>query len=195
MHTQRNPVGWFEILLWLAPVSANTAKLSALIISCGLSLMFSGCKTPSRHGAATRITFCPVALHHNSIDLPGVQSTSYDLEDGYIVKRVRESWQQKQPEVKSRRMPDASEWARFGRVAADLRIWEWKGKYSEQDLGKIIFDGHYWEFSCTDGEKSMDSNGSNAYPKRHKPGKSTLNGNSLQRLEIALQQLTVPKRE
>ena len=170
-------------------------RLATTLLVGSLSFVLFGCTTVSQEKAAVRVAACPEALHYKYTSLPLMQGTAYDTEDGWIVKRVQESWREEQAIVQARRRPTAAEWEQFGRVLSELRVWEWRREYSLQDIGAMGFDGNWWEFSCRFGSSSLDSHGSNAYPKHRDPQKTTLDAKSLRRVERALEQLMDPKHE
>jgi len=136
---------------------------------------------------------CPDALHYKSSALPGFDMTTCEVEDGWIIKRLY-SWREP-PGVQARRKPTAVEWASFGRVLDDLRLWEWNKFYAPEDLGRRIYDGHSWAFSCRVRAHQAGVRARNAYPTYGDPQKTTRDATTFRRLTEALERLANPQRE
>ena len=159
----------------------------------GIFAVLSGCASVSHVPTDDRVAGCPDALHYKSSAHPEFHMTTYDVEDGWIIKRLY-SWREP-PGVQARRQPTAVEWASFGRVLDDLRLWEWNKSYAAEDLGLTIYDGHSWGFSCRIGVRQVDVRGRNAYPTYEDPQKTTRDATTFRRLTEALERLVKPQHE
>lgn len=65
------------------------------------------------------------------------------------------------PEKKSIVRPTEEQWASFLAALDSLRVWKWQTRY--EDPG--VCDGTSWKVEITWGDKSIDSSGSNSFPK------------------------------
>ena len=187
----------FYLLAWV--LTATCRRLGGMGLRlrgqwlCGIIAVLSGCASVNHVPTDDRIAGCPDALHYKSSAHPEFHMTAYDVEDGWIIKRLY-SWREP-PGVQARRKPTAVEWARFGRVLDDLRLWEWNKFYAPEDLGHRIYDGHSWAFSCRVGAHPADVRGRNAYPTYGDPQQTTRDANTFRRLTEALERLVNPQHE
>ena len=160
----------------------------------GIFAVLSGCASVSHVPTDDRVCGCPDALHYGSSALAGFDTATYEVEDGWIMKRLY-SLREPPGVQETRRKPTAVEWASFGRVLDDLRLWEWNKSYAAEDLGLTIYDGHSWGFSCRIGVRQVDVRGCNAYPTYGDPQKTTRDATTFRRLTEALERLANPQHE
>ena len=157
----------------------------------GIFAVLSGCASVSRVPTDDPVAGCPDALHYKSSAHPEFHMTTYDVEDGWIIKRLY-SWREP-PGVQARRKPTAVEWASVARVLDDLRLWEWRKSYSSEDLGLTTYEGHSWAFSCRMGAHQVSVRGRNAYPTYGNPQMTTRDATAFRRLTEALERLVNPQ--
>jgi hypothetical protein len=156
-------------------------------------LLLCGCASTGRHASQLGDAATPGGLHFESVSLPPNWRTSYDLEDGWVVKRFCGA--SGKAVIEARRKPTAAEWRPFNRFVASARVREWRGQYSAQDLACFVDDGERWTFTYRTTDYVVESRGDNGYPKWGKPQRTTMDRKTLDRLEKAFEKLAGPNYE
>ena len=151
-----------------------------------------GCSGTPRAQQGVDPTAIPDALHYEIVSYPMVERTTFDLEDGWVVKRFLGSTSK--AVIQARRRPAPGDWQDFGRFITQARVWEWKANYERvASVFDQVCDGESWTFSLQMNRYSLESKGSNAYPRWKDPRKTSLDDKSLGRLTEAFERLVGPK--
>jgi hypothetical protein len=158
------------------------------------ALLCAGCvsfRTTSDTGAS------PSQLHYESVGLPIVHTTRYNVTDGLITKRVTTySYPLRRQQVLANvsRRPAPNQWRDFWRKMADLGVSHWKSIYSPEQVNPrtIISDGHCWSFSYRSDSIAVRTSGCNAYPVIRQPQRTTFDETAFSRLGEALECLVLP---
>ena len=165
------------------------------MVIAAFTLAFGGgCVVDSRQRATGSSTEAPDALRYeNTFALGGVVKT-YEVKGDFIIKRFSNTQNpySDQRSVVMRRKPAAPDWAAFWQEVGPLRLWEWKKSY-EPPSNVIISDGTCWTFSCRRGSLRVQSTGCNVAPKLGQPQAVEVFGESIGRLERALERLVNPR--
>jgi hypothetical protein len=155
-----------------------------------LTVLLCGCAGTARQASQLGDAALPSRLHFERVSLPLVWRTSYDLEDGWVVKRFCGA--PREAVVKARHRPTPSEWKSFNQFIANTGVREWRGHYSARDIACIVDDGEWWTLKWRTANYGVESHGDNGYPKWGKPQQTTMDRKTLDRLERALERLVDP---
>lgn len=156
----------------------------------------TSCSIPPRTPEGHDLASCPDVLHYRIVSYPMVDVTTFDLEDGWIVKRFS-AWN-RESVILARRIPSPEDWMDFNRFITRARVSEWKSGYRPEDIERSVFDsvndGRSWALSLDVNRHRVESIGTNAYPRWKHPKVTTNDSKSLDRLTEALDQLVGPDR-
>lgn len=164
--------------------------LASLMIMAGF---LTGCSTLQQPVAANR----PQALMFEFVGLPGCSIEKYELKrNGLLLYTYSIGDKRRNRTVIS---PDEERWTAFYQVIDRLRVWEWRAKYSPQDVDPKMFvdDGMQWTFAIQKAGRIVASRGDNAVPSLENPTKTVADmrtiffskKNSLYELRLALARL------
>ena len=171
--------------------------MKSLLFKIFVSAIIAGsnsCSVTPRTPHGIDLTSFPDALHYKIVSYPMVDVTTFDLEDGWIVKRFSERGHKAVVQV--RRRPSPVEWIDFNRFISRARIWEWKANYHiETSVFDSICDGKSWSFLLHVNRNHVESSGSNAYPRWKDPMITTNDDKSIRRLTEALERLAEPNND
>ena len=169
-------------------------SLLSRIFVAALFASSTSCSITPRTPQGLDLTSLPNVLHYRIVSYPMVDVTTFDLEDGWIMKRISR-WDRKTVTL-ARRRPSPEEWMDFNRFIARVRIWEWKGDYRREDIKTSVFDsvcdGESWAFSIHVNRHHVESIGNNAYPRWKDPKITTNDDKSIGRLTEAFERLAGP---
>lgn len=172
-------------------VARNMKSLLARIFVAALIASSTSCLITPRTPEGLDLTSLPNVLHYRIVSYPMVDVTTFDLEDGWIVKRFSR-WNRMTVTL-ARRRPSPEEWMDFNRFIVRARIWEWKVNYRREDIETSVFDsvcdGESWALSLQVNQHHVESIGSNAYPRWKDPKITTHDNKSVSRLTEAFERL------
>jgi len=160
----------------------------AKIAFAALLVASASCSITTRTPETPDLASVPDVLHYEVVSYPMVDRTTFDLKDGWIVKRFSR-WDRRTVTL-ARRRPSPADWVDFNRFLARSRVWEWEVSYRRNtSVFDQVCDGESWALSLHENQHLVESHARNVYPRLREPKRATNDRESLDRLTAALERL------
>ncbi len=144
-----------------APGAVRSA-VRTVAIALGIALAGVGCSVTTDPAPFAVLSTAPRELRFSLGGFGTVTSQMEVRRDTVLVVRRPFDWRPGLPLDTVRRAPTAGEWAAFWTAVDRAGVHRWQSRYE----AKGVIDGAGWGLHLATTERTIDSQGSNAYPDR-----------------------------